>query len=223
MFVSLLMEKFNNSESWEQIEKKKRWRPRKEKINEELLQNLQSKEAPIPDWKNFDIQKVANFDTVNWTLVLENVKEDKDWTRFVYIEWRKYVEAKDKLNLPDSFYQVKWKTLFIWDKIEWTTFWDGISYRCSSFATENIHLEERKSKYNGNDWVLYLWKLYRTGVRATNETITEIRRNWKLVKITKDMVDRVLSWTANWTEIANIKYAAKTDPEFFAYFESLRQ
>lgn len=118
---------------------------------------------------------------------------------------------------------MKWKTLFIWDKIEWTTFWDGISYRCSSFATENIHLEERKSKYNGNDWVLYLWKLYRTSVRATSETITEIRRNWKLVKITKDMVDRVLSWTANLTEIANIKYAAKTDPEFFAYFESLRQ
>ena len=90
-------------------------------------------------------------------------------------------------------------------------------------ALKNIHLEERKSKYNGNDWVLYLWKLYRTSVRATSETITEIRRNWKLVKITKDMVDRVLSWTANLTEIGNIKYAAKTDPEFFAYFESLRQ
>jgi len=212
------MEKIKQQEGGELIEKKKRWRPRKEKTNEELLQNLQAKEASIPDWKNFDIQKIAGFNPVSWALILKNVKEDKEGNHFIVITWRKYIEFKNQQEIPDSFYQMKWKTLFVWDKLEWTTLWDGVSYR-SSMEWINIHLEERRTKYNSNDWALYLWKLYKNTVYSTSKVLIEITRNWKKVKITEDMVERYLLWQASSTEEWNISYAKRTNPEFSKYME----
>ena len=212
------MEKIKQQEGEELIEKKKRWRPRKEKTNEELLQNLQAKEAPIPDWKNFDIHKIAGFNPVSWALILKNVKEDKEGNHFIVITWRKYVEFKNQQEIPDSFYQMKWKTLFVWDKLEWTTLWDGVSYR-SSMEWINIHLEERRTKYKSNDWALYLWKLYKNTVYSTSKVLIEITRNWKKVKITEDMVERYLLWQASSTEEWNISYAKRTNPEFSKYME----
>ena len=212
------MEKIKQQEGGELIEKKKRWRPRKEKTNEELLQNLQAKEAPIPDWKNFNIQKIAGFNPVSWALILKNVKEDKEGNHFIVITWRKYIEFKNQQEIPDSFYQMKWKTLFVWDKLEWTTLWDGVSYR-SSMEWINIHLEERRTKYKSNDWALYLWKLYKNTVYSTGKVLIEITRNWKKVKITEDMVERYLLWQASSTEEWNISYAKRTNPEFSKYME----
>jgi hypothetical protein len=149
---------------------------------------------------------------------LKNVKEDKEGNHFIVITWRKYIEFKNQQEIPDSFYQMKWKTLFVWDKLEWTTLWDGVSYR-SSMEWINIHLEERRTKYKSNDWALYLWKLYKNTVYSTSKVLIEITRNWKKVKITEDMVERYLLWQASSTEEWNISYAKRTNPEFSKYME----
>ena len=57
MFKVLGMEEIKDFETWEVI-KRKRWRPRKDRTEQELLQALKVKEAPIPDWSNFNIKDI---------------------------------------------------------------------------------------------------------------------------------------------------------------------
>ena len=217
LFIDLGMEEIKNCETWEVI-KRKRWRPRKERTEQELLQTLKIKEAPIPDWKNFNIKDIVKLKE-DWMFDIKNPKENEKWEKYISIWWRKYYEYDWWFKRPDSFYYKKWKTLFIWDKIEGTSFWDWVSFRCSVYETGSVYVEEHKTKLNIWDRALYIWKLYKSRSYTISETIATTVRNWKRVKITKEMIDRFIAWNAGKTEQVVINYAMKTNPEFFAYME----
>ena len=210
------MEEIELKEGWEI--KRKRWRPRKIRTDEELLQNLRSKEAPIPDWKTFNIKDVVRLKE-EWTFELKGVKENEKGEKYITIKWRKYYEYSWWPKRPDSYYVVRWSTLFIWDKIEWTSFWNWIYLRCSTFEPGSVYVEERKWKYSDINRAIHVWSLLKSRSYTISETLATIQRNWKIVRITKDMVDRYCNGTASKTEEINVNYAKKTNPEFFAYME----
>lgn len=211
------MEKNKLSENWEVI-KRGRWRPRKIRTDEELLQNLKTKEAPIPDWKTLNIKDVVKFKE-EWKFEMKDIKENKKWEKYVVIKWRKYYEYLWWAERPDSFYSMKWNTLFIWDKVEWANFWDWIYINSSTYMQGSVYIEERKAKYSEINKAIHLWALLKNRSYTLSETLTTIQRNWKMVKITKEMVDRYCNWSASKTEELCINYAKKTNPEFFAYME----
>lgn len=217
MSIVVIMEEIKNFETWEVI-KRKRWRPRKDRTEEKLLQALNAKEAPIPDWKHFNIKDIVKLKEDSVIEVL-NVKENEKWEKYISVWWRKYYEYTWWFNRPDSFYFLKWKTLFIWDRIEWTTFWDWVSFRCSTFEPGSVFVEERKTRYNIWDRALYLWQMYKSRSYTISETIATTVRNWKRVRITKDMIERFFDWRATRSEEDAIAYAKKTNPEFYAYME----
>lgn len=210
------MEEFELKEGWEI--KRKRWRPRKIRTDEELLQNLKAKEAPIPNWKTFNIKDIVQLKEEG-TFEMKGVTEDEKWGKYIKIKWRKYYEYTGWSDRPDSYYIVKWSTLFIWDKIEWTNFWDWIYLRCSTFEQGSVYVEERKWKYSDINRAIHLWSLLKSKSHTISETLVTIKRNWKMVRITKEMVDRYFNGSASKTEEININYAKKTDPEFFAYMQ----
>ena len=206
--------------NWEVVEKRKRWRPRKIKTEEELLTTLKEKEAPIPDWNNFNIKTIAKLDQSTWLISMLNLKDNEKGEQYISIGWRKYYEYKGYGEAPNSMFMLKWKTLYIWDKIEWTTFRNGVSFMCSTFNADSVYVEERSTKYNTSDRALHLWKVLKSRNYTTSETLTTVTRNWKRVKITKEMVERFLSWMATKTEEICINYAKKINPEFCGYLES---
>ena len=212
------MEKIKNLEGWEVINKK-RGRPRKQRTQEDLVNNFEAKEAPIPDWKSLNIKDFVQL-REDGRFDLKDIKENEKWEKYINIKWRIYVQYEWWEQRPESYFSVKWNTMFIWDKIEWTSFWDWVYINCSTFIQWSIYIEERKAKYSTANRAIHLWQLYRSNSYTLSETLATIHRNWKTIKITQDMVDRFLKWNASKTEEINIEYAKKTDPEFFAYFES---
>jgi hypothetical protein len=212
------MDKISNTEGWEII-KRKRWRPKKIK-SDELLTTLTAKEAPIPDWKKFNIRDITNLNTLIWDIELKDIKVNNKGERYIDIKWRKYFEHVWQPTDKESLFMKKWKTLFIWDKIEGLAYRTWISIQCTSFEWENLHLEERKSRYNPYDRSLHLWELLSSQTHSASEIITTILRNWKIVRITKDMITRYFAWKASNVEVDCIKYAMRKEPWFLAYMQN---
>ena len=211
------MEEIKNLEGW-QVEKKKRGRPRKIRTEEDLVNNLKAKEAPIPDWKSLNIKDYVQL-REDWRFDMKDIKENKKGQKYVNIKWRTYYQYNWWEERPDSFYSIKWSTLFIWDKVEWTSFWSWVYINCSTYSQWSVYVEERNAKYSVANRAFHLWALIKSRSYSLSETLATIQRNWKRIKITKDMVDRYCNWAATKTEEININYAKKTNPEFFAYME----
>lgn len=204
------------------LTKKKRWRPRKNNTPE-IAQALEVSEDTIPDWKVFNINEIAEINP--WTvqiISLKNVKTNKDWEKYIVINWRKYYEFKWQWEPKDSMYILKWNSLFIWDKFEWLTNRDGVSFRYSSGMGENMSFEQRKTKYAS--WAMHLKQIYKSETFSTSEVLTVIRHWWKLVKITKNMIDQYLNqkWL-NKTTKAAVELAIATSPEVFAYMQEIKE
>ena len=201
------------------LTKKKRWRPRKN--TEEIAQTLEVSEDIIPDWKVFNINEIAEINP--WTvqiISLKNIKTNKDWEKYIEINWKKYYEFNWKWNPKNSMYILKWSSLFIGDKFEWLTNRDWVSFRYSRWIWENMSFEQRKTKYA--EWVMHLKQMYKSESISTSDVLTIIRHWWKLVKITKDMIDWYLSWKLNGTTKNIVESAIAKSPEVFAYMQEIK-
>ena len=101
------MEEIKNFETWEVI-KRKRWRPRKDRTEEKLLQALNAKEAPIPDWKHFNIKDIVKLkeDSVIEVLNVKDLdtveKATKPKSRFKEATFIKELESTG-IGRPSTF------------------------------------------------------------------------------------------------------------------------
>ena len=208
------MEKISNDE--ELLKKRKDW-PHKNSTSE-IAQTLEKSEGMIPDWKIFNIKKIADINTwIDHIINLKNVKTSKSWEKYIIINWRKYYEFNWQWNPKDSMYTLKWNSLFIWDKFEWLTNRDGVSFRFLRWIWENISFEQRKTKYAW--WAIHLKEIYKSENLTISEILGIIRYKWKLVRITKNMLDKYINWWLNKNENNIVEVAIWINPNVFAYIQ----
>ena len=208
------MEKIINGE---ELPKKRRGKPRKNPIPE-IAQTLEGSEVIVPDWKVFNIKEIADINLwTNRIINLKHVKTSKTWEKYIVINWRKYYEFNWEWEPKDSMYVNKWSSLFIWDKFEWLTNRDWASFRYSRWIWENISFEQRKTKYAW--WAMHLKEIYKSESLSISEVIATIKQKWKLIKITKNMLDSYISWWLNEAEKAVVEIAIWTNPYIFAYIQ----
>lgn len=188
--------------------------------SEEIIEDGEPVEEELPDWKNFNLKEIANINP-NWNEIisLKNVEVDEKWEKYIKIWWRKYYEFNWQWTPKKSFYILKGNMLFLWDKIEWLSNRDWVSFSYISESREDISFEQRKTKYLW--WTFYFKEVYKTEMLSRSEVITTIYRSWKKIKITKNFVNKYLNWELNKTNIAVIEAAIRLDPVFAAYMEEL--
>jgi hypothetical protein len=204
-----------------ELPKRKRWRPRKNPLPE-IAQTLEESEEITPNWKIFNIQEIAEINPGTTQIInLKNVRTNKNWEKYISINWRKYYEFKWQWEPKDSMYILKWNSLFIWDKFEWLTNRDWVSFRYSEGIGEHISFEQRKTKYAW--WAMHLKEMYKSESLYSSEILTLIRHGWKLVKITKNMIDKYLAWQLNNTLKKAVETAIITSPDVFAYMETIKK
>jgi hypothetical protein len=148
---------------------------------------------------------------------LKNVKTNKSWEKYIVINWKKYYEFNWEWDPKDSIYTLKWNSLFIWDRFEWLTNRDGVSFRYSRWIWENISFEQRKTKYAW--WAMHLKEMYKSENLSISEVLAIIRHRWKLIRITKNMLDNYINWWLNKTEKDIVEIASWTNPNVFAYIQ----
>jgi hypothetical protein len=119
-------------------------------------------------------------------------------------------------------YIYKWNSLFIWDKFEWLTNRDWVSFKYSNSIWGNIDFEQVKTKYDAQ-WIMHLKQIYKSESFSASEVIAIIKRSWKIIKITKDLIDKYLSWSLNKTTKATVEAAIRLDPKVFAYIQELKE
>ena len=77
-----------------ELPKRKRWRPRKNPLPE-IAQTLEESEEITPNWKIFNIQEIAEINPGTTQIInLKNVRTNKNWEKYISINWRKYYEFK---------------------------------------------------------------------------------------------------------------------------------
>lgn len=202
-----------------ELPKRKRWRPRKNSTPE-IVQTLDETEELIPEWKVFNINEIADINP--WTtqiITLKWVKTTKTWEKYITINWRKYYEYNGQWEPKKSMYILKSSSLFIWDRFEWLTNRDGVSFRYSSRIGDSIDFEQRKTKYTW--WAMHLKDIYKSETLSTSEVIAIVRHWWKIVKITKDMLDQYPKWWLSKTANAAVEAAIATNPDVFAYITEI--
>ena len=216
-----LFKKFNK------LSKKKRWEI-SENNAQKIAQTLEVSEEINPDWKVFNINEIAEINT--WTeqiISLKNVETSKTWEKYIFINWRKYYEFNGKWDPKDSIYVLRWNSLFIWDKFEWLTNRDGVSFRYSRWIWDNICFEQHKAKYDiqwTTKWAIHLKQLYKSKNISTSEIITFIKRWWKAKQpITKDLIDQYLNWSLKEWKKAMAEAAIAKSPEVFAYMQKIKE
>lgn len=204
-----------------ELPKRKRWRPRKNPLPE-IAQTLEESEEITPNWKIFNIQEIAEINPGTTQIInLKNVRTNKNWEKYISINWRNYYEFKWQWEPKDSMYILKWNSLFIWDKFEWLTNRDWVSFRYSEGIGEHISFEQRKTKYAW--WAMHLKEMYKSESLYSSEILTLIRHGWKLVKITKNMIDKYLAWQLNKTLKKAVETAIITSPDVFAYMKTIKE
>ena len=207
------MEKINN----EEILKKRRGRPSKNPSSE-IAHTLEESDSATPNWKVFNIKEIANINL--WTdkmINLKNVKTNKSWEKYIVINWKKYYEFNWQWDPKDSMYTLKWNSLFIWDRFEWLTNRDGVSFRFSRWIWENISFEQRKTKYAW--WAMHLKEMYKSENLSTSEVLAIVKHKWKLIRVTKNMLDKYINWWLDKTEKDIVEIAIWTNPNVFAYIQ----
>ena len=65
--------------------------------------------------------------------------------------------------------------------------------------------------------------MYKSESLYASEILTVIRHGWKLVKITKNMIDKYLAWQLNKTLKKAVETAIITSPDVFAYMETIKK
>ena len=65
--------------------------------------------------------------------------------------------------------------------------------------------------------------MYKSESLYSSEILTLIRHGWKLVKITKNMIDKYLAWQLNNTLKKAVETAIITSPDVFAYMETIKK
>lgn len=210
------MEKINNGE--ELLTKRG---VRAHKNTKELSQTLEVSEDQIPNWKVFNINEIADINPwANDIITLKGIKANKDWEKYIKINWRKYYEYNWQWTPKDSMYVLKWNSLFIWDKFEWLTNRDGVSFRYSRWSWENISFEQHRTKYAW--WVMHLKQIYKSEGLLASEVIATVKHSWRIIKITKNMLDKYMRWKLTKTDKDIIEAASRLDPVVFAYIQELK-
>jgi len=198
----------------------KKVRPSNE-IKNELISNLNNDEEMIPDWKSFEIDDIADINnTWNPIMRLKNLKIDKKGRKYITIKWRKYYEYSEE-SQNNSIFVMKGNNLFIWDKFEWLSYRSWVSFRYSNKTWEEIEFTQSKTKYSW--WVFHLQQTYKSKNYTSSKTLVIIRRHWKIVKVTENMVQKYLMNPEDPTINKIILDAKKQSPEFFAYMQSLTE
>lgn len=212
------MDKITNGE---ELQIKRRGRPRKN--IQELSQVLETSETQIPNRKVFNINEIADINPWDEQIInLKKVKSNKNWENYIEINGRKYYEFNWEWIPKDSMYIYKWNSLFIWDKFEWLTNRDWVSFKYSNSIWGNIDFEQVKTKYDAQ-WIMHLKQIYKSESFSASEVIAIIKRSWKIIKITKDLIDKYLSWSLNKTTKATVEAAIRLDPKVFAYIQELKE
>jgi hypothetical protein len=117
-------------------------------------------------------------------------------------------------------YVLKWNSLFIWDKFEWLTNRDGVSFRYSRWVWGNVSFEQHRTKYAW--WVMHLKQIYKSESFLSSEIITTIKYSWRIIKVTKNMLDKYMRWKLTKTDKDIIEAAIRLDPIVFAYIQELK-
>ena len=205
----------------EELQIKRRGRHRKN--IQELSQVLETSETQIPNRKVFNINEIADINPWDEQIInLKKVKSNKNWENYIEINGRKYYEFNWEWIPKDSMYIYKWNSLFIWDKFEWLTNRDWVSFKYSNSIWGNIDFEQVKTKYDAQ-WIMHLKQIYKSESFSASEVIAIIKRSWKIIKITKDLIDKYLSWSLNKTTKATVEAAIRLDPKVFAYIQELKE
>ena len=210
------------------LPKRKRWRPSK-KVNDAIVSVFEAQDgtqnvvqsAPIPDWKSFSVKNIANINSLwNQILTLKDVKVDENWDKYIVVKWRRYYEFSEK-SPKSSMYILNENSLFLWDKFEWLTYWSWVSFRYTNRRWEQLDFYQGKTIYSW--WVMHLKQTYKSESYVTSNVIATIIRNWKKVNITENLIKKYLNW--EWSNTLNdaVETAIKTNPEVFAYVESLKE
>lgn len=191
------------------------------KSKQDLVKNLNVGKSSVPDWKNFDIKDIADIHTKSdQRIYLKNVKENSKWEKYIEINWKKYYEYNWQWNPKNSFYLLKKSALFIWDKIWWLPIWDWVSFRYLIDGWENYLFEQRKTRYSW--WAMHLQQIYKSENLSKSWIITTFYWRWKNVQITKDIIERYLSWTISNSAKIMVEAAIKHDPELLTRMESVK-
>jgi len=205
----------------EELQIKRRGRHRKN--IQELSQVLETSETQIPNRKVFNINEIADINPWDEQIInLKKVKSNKNWENYIEINGRQYYEFNWEWIPKDSMYIYKWNSLFIWDKFEWLTNRDWVSFKYSNSIWGNIDFEQVKTKYDAQ-WIMHLKQIYKSESFSASEVIAIIKRSWKIIKITKDLIDKYLSWSLNKTTKATVEAAIRLDPKVFAYIQELKE
>ena len=208
------MDRINN---WEELQKK--GNDKYHKSTQEISQTLDNSEGQIPNWKVFNIKEIADINPwTNQMIVLKNVKVWKDWEKYIVINWRKYYEYKWQWEPKDSIYVLKWSSLFIWDKFEWLSNRDGVAFRYTIGIGENISFMQQKTKYMW--WAMQLKDIYKSESIYAGEVVAIIRHSWKLIRITKDLIDKYINWWLSKTSKDMVEIAIRLNPDILAYIEN---
>jgi hypothetical protein len=185
-----------------------------------LVKNLNVSKSSIPDWKNFDIEDIAEVKMwLDQKIFLKDVKENAKGERYIEINWRKYYEYNGKWTPKNSFYIHKRGALFLWDKIWWLSVWDGVSFRYLNDSWENFFFEQRKTRYSW--WVMHLQQIYKSENVSKSWIITTFYWRWKNVQITKDIIERYLNWSISDSAKKMVEAAIKFDPDLLIYIEEM--
>ena len=207
----------NRINNWEELQKK--GSDKYHKSTQEISQTLDNSEGQIPNWKVFNIKEIADINPwTNQMIVLKNVKVWKDWEKYIVINWRKYYEYKWQWEPKDSIYVLKWSSLFIWDKFEWLSNRDGVAFRYTIGIGENISFMQQKAKYMW--WAMQLKDIYKSESIYAGEVVAIIRHSWKLIRITKDLIDKYINWWLSKTSKDMVEIAIRLNPDILAYIEN---
>ena len=185
-----------------------------------LAANLEQKNSFIPNRKKFKLEDISKVKLWWDSIDLKEVKEDHKWN-YIEVQWKKYY--KWVWSAPDSLYIFRRNSIFIWDRITTLPYWEWVFIKCINESWESIHLTQSKARYNAWDKSMHVESAYKSATYLPNETITTVKKDWKLYSIKKALIDKYIMWEADENEISIIRYVMKKNASFCAFIEDLEE
>lgn len=187
-----------------------------------LASNLEQKDSFIPDRKKFKLEDIAKVKLWWDSIALKEVKEDHRWN-YIEVQWKKYHEYKWVWGAPDSLYIFRRNSIFIWDRMTTLPYWEWVFIKCINDSWESIHLTQSKARYNAWDKSMHVESSYKSATYLPNETITTVKKDWKVYSIKKALIDKYIMWEADENEKSIIRYVMKKNPAICAFIEDLEE
>ena len=201
-----------------------------------MLKNL----SKWGDISNLTFEDIGIIHSGNFTIGNKQcpVKMDEWGSKYIKISGKKYYDYNDIKDDPirsEHVYRATKLTLFIWDKISETWWYDGIYMiiRDNGWAYDNYRakMKENVTIKNGKPefflWLKVKWETFRHMVFNKSSKAAE---SWeynqdlngeKEIIVSSELVKKYVDWEATHAEIEAILNAQKTDPWFSDFLNNI--